>query len=178
MSLFAPDDPWNTSRLFRFLREVNEKHRLELRSYEDLHGWSTAHPDLFWSHVWDHTQIIGSKGAHVVDTKATPAENPGWFSDSAINFAENLLSDRSPDTTAIVQVCTFPSDVWSKLLAMNFFFFRIRVYRTSPLASILACSGTNFPESQARARPSIQRTTLLARGRRSVRVSPVRGCPG
>lgn len=157
MALFTPDDPYGTSRLFRFLREVNEKHGLNLESYQDLYRWSTSSIDLFWSHVWDHAQIIGNKGSHVVDTTATPAKNPAWFPDSAVNFAENLLSNRSPDNTAIVQVCTSPCpNVCSKLLAMNF-----------------ACSRTNFPEPQASARPSIQRTALLARGRRRVWPPPV-----
>jgi hypothetical protein len=106
MSLFTPDDPHGTSRLFRFLREVNEKQSLNLESYRDLYEWSTSNIDLFWSHVWDHTEITGSKGGHVVDATATPAKNPAWFSDSVVNFAENLLRDRSPDTIAIVQVCT------------------------------------------------------------------------
>ena len=106
MSLFTPDDPHNTTRLFQFLREVNEKHGLRLESYQDLYQWSTADIDLFWSHVWDHTRVIGTKGSHVVDAAATPAKNPAWFSDSAVNFAENLLFNRSPNTTAIVQVCT------------------------------------------------------------------------
>ena len=106
MSLFTPDDPGTTTRLFRFLHEVNEKHGLGLGSYQDLYQWSITNYDLFWSHVWDHTGIIGNKGKHVVDTTATPAENPTWFSDSTVNFSENLLSNRSPDTTAIVQVCT------------------------------------------------------------------------
>ena len=157
MSLFTPADPHNSSRLFRFLREVNEKHRLKLESYQDLYQWSTSSIDLFWSHVWDHTQIIGTKGNHTVDTTATPAKNPAWFSDSSVNFAENLLSNRSLDTTAIVQVCTFShSDCGSKLLAINF----------SP-------SGTNFPEPQASARPTIQRTSLLARRGRRVRPPPL-----
>lgn len=161
MSLFVPDDPWNTSRLFRFLHEVNEKHGLELGSYEDLYQWSISNTDLFWSDVWDHTRIIGNKGKHVVDTTATPAENPIWFSDSVVNFAENLLSNRSPDTMAIVQVGALSSDVWSKSLAMSF-----------------ACSGANFPESQARTRPNLQCGALLPRGRRSVGSPRVWACPG
>ena len=159
MSLFTPDDPWNTSRLFRFLREVNGKHGLQLESYEDLHQWSTTHIDLFWSHVWDHTGIIGSKGARVVDATVTPAANPAWFCDSAINFAENLLSNRSPEVTAVVQVCTLSP-----------------MYARSSWHD-LACSGTNFPESQARTRPSLQRAALLARRRRGLCLSPVRACP-
>ena len=132
MLLFSPDDPPNTSRLFRFLREVNGKHGLRLESYQDLYHWSTSDIDLLWSHVWDHTGIIGNKGNSVVDTAATPAQNPSWFSDSIINYAENLLSNRSPDTTAIIQAGTlfiFPS---SKILAVSF-----------------SSSGANFPESQA-----------------------------
>lgn len=157
MSLFTPDDPHGTSRLFRFLREVNEKHGLKLESYQDLYQWSTSHIDLFWSDAWDHTQIIGNKGTHVVDTTATPAKNPGWFSASAVNFAENLLRNRSPDTIAIVQVCTCRGPSWgSKFLAIN-----------------SAHSRTNFPEPQAPARPNIQRTALLARGGRRVQPSPV-----
>jgi acetoacetyl-CoA synthetase len=104
MLLFSPDDPCNTSRLFRFLREVNDKHGLRLESYQDLYQWSISDIDLLWSHVWDHTGIIGNKGNHVVDTTATPAQNPCWFSDSTINYAENLLANRCPDTTAIVEV--------------------------------------------------------------------------
>ena len=105
MLLFSPpSNPYNTTRFFRFLREINEKHHLELESFQDLYQWSISHIDLFWSHVWDHSRIIGNKGNHVVDTTATPAQNPPWFTDSLLNYAENLLVNLSPDTTAIVQV--------------------------------------------------------------------------
>ena len=106
MPLFSPDDPYNTTRLFRFMHEVNGIHSLTLESYQDLYQWSISNIDLFWSHVWAHTGIIGHRGNHVVDTTATPAQNPSWFSDSTLNYAENLLSNRSPDSTAIVQVGT------------------------------------------------------------------------
>lgn len=104
MSLFSPVDPQTTSRLFRFLREINEKYDLSLETYQDLYQWSISSIDLFWFHVWDHTRVVGNKGIHVVDTAATPPQNPSWFSDSTINYAENLLANRSPDTTAIIQV--------------------------------------------------------------------------
>ena len=117
MSLFTPDDPHGTSRLFRFLREVNERQSVNLESYQDLYQWSISNIDLFWSHVWDHAQVIGNKGNRVVDTTATPAKNPPWFPDSSVNYAENLLSNRSPDTTAIVQICTLSyPDLWFEVL--------------------------------------------------------------
>ena len=159
--LFSPDGAHNTTRLFRFLREVNDKHGLTLETYQDLYQWSISHIDLFWSHVWDHTEIIGNKGEHVVDTKATPANNPTWFSDSTLNYTENLLSNRSSDTTAIIQAGTVFIFPGHQLLAMSF-----------------ACSRTDFPESQARACPSVQRTALLARRGRGFRTPPPQAPPG
>jgi len=135
MSLFTPDDPHGTSRLFRFLREVNEKHSLNLESYQDLYQWSISHIDLFWSHAWDHTKIIGNKGNHVVDTTATPAKNPGWFSASAVNFAENLLCNRSPETIAIVQVCTLScSNLWFQVLGNQLCIQQNQLPRTPSLS--------------------------------------------
>jgi hypothetical protein len=162
MSLFSPDEPHNTSRLFRFLHEVNEKHELRLETYQDLYQWSISNLDLFWSQVWDHTEIIGNKGNHIVDTTATPAQNPTWFSDSTLNYAENLLSNRSPDLTAIVQVGTL-------------FIFLSHQRLGNELR---ACSRTNFPESQARPCPNIQRTSLLTRRGRSFRPLASRARPG
>ena len=156
MSLFVPDDPWNTSRLFRFLREVNDRHGLELESYEDLYQWSISHTDLFWSHVWDHTQIIGDKGGTVVDTKAKPAENPSWFSDSSFNFAENLLSNRSPHTTAIIQVCTLQFDACLGVLGNELCMQRNQLPRIPspnlsrfPTHSSTRSSRTRFPVSSS-----------------------------
>lgn len=47
--------------------------------------------------MWDEVGIIGDKGVssdgecHVVDEGRTPEENPEWFRDAKINWAENML---------------------------------------------------------------------------------------
>ena len=104
--LYQPPTP-ETSPTFRFLRRVNTKFSLSLNSYHDLYNWSTTHIDHFWAMVWDETQVIGHKGSHIVDKNATPAANPAWFSDAKLNWAENMLSCRSKEKTAVIQTSAF-----------------------------------------------------------------------
>ncbi|KAK0453664.1 acetoacetyl-CoA synthetase [Armillaria borealis] len=99
--LYSPTNP-ESSATFRFLAAVNAKFGLSLASYHDLYTWSTIHLAEFWSLVWDETLVIGDKGNHVVDPQAKPSDNPLWFSDSKINWAENMLQCRS-DKVAIIQ---------------------------------------------------------------------------
>src|ERR1700730_17122091 len=88
----------------KFLQTVNRRFNLDLRSYHDLYTWSTSYIDLFWTAVWDETDVIGFRGSHVVDTHALPADNPSWFSEARLNWAENMLRCRSPDKVALIQI--------------------------------------------------------------------------
>ncbi|PIL37183.1 hypothetical protein GSI_00875 [Ganoderma sinense ZZ0214-1] len=101
-ALFTPASP-ETSATFRFLHRINAEYSLALASYHDLYNWSTENIDHFWSAVWDFTDILGLKGHHVVDTAALPPDNPPWFKEAQVNYAENLLRSRSPEKTALVQ---------------------------------------------------------------------------
>jgi acetoacetyl-CoA synthetase len=61
------------------------------------------HPEVFWSEVWDYTNVISSnKGKHVLDRSDKMDDIPVWFKESRLNFAENLLWCRRSDKTAIV----------------------------------------------------------------------------
>ncbi|TFK91828.1 acetoacyl-CoA synthetase [Polyporus arcularius HHB13444] len=102
MALWTPTNP-DATRTFKFLNRINAEYSLSLSSYFDLYKWSTAHIDKFWSAVWDETDIIGFKGDHVVNTDASPPENPPWFTQAQVNYAENMLRCRSPEKTALVQ---------------------------------------------------------------------------
>lgn len=60
----------------------------------DLHAWSVAKPDEFWSLVWDSCGVVGDKG----DRTFVPAQ-PGasmstaqFFPDARISVVENLLA--------------------------------------------------------------------------------------
>ena len=82
------------------LTEVDRRHGVRLADYRDLHAWSVAHPDLFWSLVWDFCDVIGDKGERLV---ADHGKMPGarYLPDATLNFAENLLR-RSDNGEAIV----------------------------------------------------------------------------
>ncbi|ORX49194.1 acetoacetate-CoA ligase [Hesseltinella vesiculosa] len=87
----------------QFRMYVNAKHQLNLQNYQELYEWSVTEPALFWSDVWDRTNIVASnKGDHVLDKEAPMDSIPNWFGDARLNFAENLLWCRSPDKTAII----------------------------------------------------------------------------
>ena len=105
-ALWTPTSP-ETSATFRFLNRINAEHSLALSSYYDLYKWSVENIDQFWSAVWDATEVVGHKGAHVVDTAAQPPANPAWFKEAQVNWAENMLQCRAPDRTALVQASMF-----------------------------------------------------------------------
>ncbi|KAF8592338.1 acetoacetate-CoA ligase [Ramaria rubella] len=111
--LWSSPDPYGT-RTFRFRDTINRKYNLSLSSYEDFYKWSIENIADFWSTVWDETGVIGYKGDHVVDCSATPADNPPWFAEAKINWAENMLRYRSSHTALISIVeptlnCPIPS---------------------------------------------------------------------
>ncbi|WVR07394.1 acetoacetate-CoA ligase [Kwoniella sp. DSM 27419] len=101
--LWSPKSTSNTqTSLFR--EHINALHSLSLTTYEELWQWSISHRAGFWSAVWDWEKVIGDKGTTVVDEAARPADNPRWFQEASLNWAENQLRhgrDR-PDDIAII----------------------------------------------------------------------------
>lgn len=112
--LWTPSDPEAAqTTLFRNL--INEKYNLSLKTYEDLWHWSISHRSDFWSEVWDYEQVIGHKGSPpYVDESATPRDNPLWFTDARLNWAENQLRHATshPDDMVIIQTSE-PCSVYS-----------------------------------------------------------------
>ncbi len=88
------------SQVQAFMTDVDRRHGTRLSGYRDLHAWTVAHPDLFWSLVWDFCDVIGDKGERLV---ADHGKMPGarFLPDATLNFAENLIR-RSDDGEAIV----------------------------------------------------------------------------
>ncbi|KAG8692015.1 hypothetical protein FRC11_012361 [Ceratobasidium sp. 423] len=100
--LWAPTES-RGSRTTQFMRKANAKYGLSLSSYHQLWSWSTENIAEFWDLVWEDTNIIGDRGTHVIDRSALPADNPDWFVDTQVNWAENALWCRSPDKIAIIE---------------------------------------------------------------------------
>jgi len=104
--LWKPSDQQiQKSNLFLFQQKLNKRYSLKLQSFQQLHQWSIENAEQFWSEVWDFTEIIADKGSLRLENSETMLEAK-WFSDSQINFAENLLRNRNnpeiADQTAIV----------------------------------------------------------------------------
>ncbi|KAJ7228657.1 acetoacetyl-CoA synthetase [Mycena pura] len=100
--LYRPQSA-HTSATFRFRDSVNAKYGLSLSTYYDLYLWSVANIADFWSSVWDECAIIGDKGKHVVDGSVNISQNPPWFTDTRVNWAENMLQCRSNEKVALIQ---------------------------------------------------------------------------
>ena len=82
--------------------DVNREHGVEIGDYASLYRWSITSPSAFWSSLWDYAELIGCKGQQVL---ADGEKFPGarWFPQASLNFAENLLRNRSDDPAIIFQ---------------------------------------------------------------------------
>ncbi|MGK0270696.1 MAG: acetoacetyl-CoA synthetase [Cocleimonas sp.] len=87
----------------KFITTLNSKFDIKLSSFQQLHTWSVNNPESFWEELWYFVDVIGDKGKQILENEN---KMPGavWFSDSKINFAENLLNDKNRmlDDEAIV----------------------------------------------------------------------------
>jgi acetoacetyl-CoA synthetase len=63
-------------------------------SFADLHRWSIEHSADFWNAVWDFSAVRGEKGGEVV-VDATRMPGAKWFPQARLNYAENVLRNRS-----------------------------------------------------------------------------------
>ena len=79
------------SNLTKFLGLVNQKYRLKIKSYPELHRWSVDKFSDFWSAVWDYTGIIAYRRFDKVVDDLTRFPGAKWFPGARLNFAENLL---------------------------------------------------------------------------------------
>jgi acetoacetyl-CoA synthetase len=89
------------ANLTRFMRDAGARHARAFDDYAALYDWSIAHPDDFWSAVWDFCGVIGEKGEtpYLIDRDRMPGAR--WFPAARLNYAENLLRRRD-DGIALV----------------------------------------------------------------------------
>ncbi len=88
--------------------------KFEISDYSHLHQWSIEQPELFWSLVWQYSNLIPTLPAPIDDSaQLKTIFSPGdkfwqgsWFTGMEMNFAENLLQRRD-DAIALI-ACTEP----------------------------------------------------------------------
>ena len=86
------------SNLKRFENFVSRKLGKEFKSYQELHEFSISTPE-FWRLLIEYFEVIGDwqgpvyEGENIITAK--------WFPKSKLNFAENMLKNRSQDTALV-----------------------------------------------------------------------------
>ena len=78
-------------QLTKFIKHINDKYRINIKTYNECHRWSVENIEYFWKEFLYFSNIkYSGKTENIIDDSL---KFPGakWFSDIKINYAENLL---------------------------------------------------------------------------------------
>ncbi len=87
------------ANLTKFMDFVKSNIGLSFADYDSLYQWSVQHKEIFWSMLWAFCDVAGEKGQRIL-INGDNIEKALWFPDARLNFAQNLLRERS-DNIAI-----------------------------------------------------------------------------
>ncbi len=92
--LWQPTKKLKENSLLRdFCRFINLK---STNNFKEIWQWSIDNPNEFWSKFWDYSKIIGDKGSEVIK-KDKVFNKTKFFSDSKLNYTENILRKKSDE---------------------------------------------------------------------------------
>jgi acetoacetyl-CoA synthetase len=150
--LWTPsEDRIEEANLTKFLALVNDRYRLKIKSYSELHRWSVAKVSDFWSAMWDYAGIISSLRFDKVVDDITKFPGAKWFQGARLNFAENLLRHRD-DSVALVS--RTEEGRLSQTTYSNLY------QKVGSLANALRMIGVQPGDRVAGYMPNIQETTI------------------
>ncbi|HRO31421.1 acetoacetate--CoA ligase [Citricoccus sp.] len=87
----APDRAdWHTTRMGRFLEDLEARYGQRFATYDDAWAWSVANLEDFWKEVWQHFEVIThAPYTAVLQERTMPGAR--WFPGARINYAEHVL---------------------------------------------------------------------------------------
>ncbi len=92
--LWQPSEKLKDNSLLNdFCRFINFK---SSNDFKKIWKWSIDNPEEFWSKFWDYSKIIGNKGSKVIQ-KNKAFNKTKFFSDSKLNYTENILKKKSDE---------------------------------------------------------------------------------
>lgn len=91
-----------STNLKAFMTQANEKHEFTLATFDDLHQWSITHLEEFWRELWEYTGVIASQKGDQEIHLTHGIFKPHFFTDARLNYAENLLKVRPPETPTLI----------------------------------------------------------------------------
>jgi len=106
----------NKSNLYKFEKFLSNKFNYKAsKNYNNIFNWSIKNLDLFWSSIWDYTNVKGKKNNKFNFTKEFIKNK--FLVKSKLNFAENLLSknDNSKAITFISETGYREVKTWKEL---------------------------------------------------------------
>ncbi|MGM4908411.1 acetoacetate--CoA ligase [Rhizobium sp. 768_B6_N1_8] len=106
------EDGIEISPIHAFLQRCNGDFGLALKGFEDLHAWSIADRESFWSALWDFCGVKGERGADILVNGDRMLE-ARFFPEARLNFAENLLSGSGRGDAIIFRGEDKVEDRWS-----------------------------------------------------------------
>jgi len=99
-TVWQPKKP-DASRMGQFMRFAEKQYGLSFQNYEQLHTWSTEHPDQFWPSLCEFFNIqFSTPPQHILNHNQRMIDAT-WFDGATLNFAEQLLQ-RQDDHPALV----------------------------------------------------------------------------
>ncbi len=98
-----------SSQMNRFRKMVNTKYGINLSDYSDLYDWSVHEIAAFWETMWEVADVLVSRNYDKVVDDVTKMPGARWFSNSRLNFTENILRRRD-DHLAIISRAEGKSD--------------------------------------------------------------------
>ncbi|RJP87720.1 MAG: acetoacetate--CoA ligase [Desulfobacteraceae bacterium] len=98
------------TNMVRFIDFVNERHQLNLSTYEELYEWSISEIADFWASMWQFADIRCSKSFDRVADDLSIMPGTLWFPGAKLNFAENLLRYRDDRIALVFKGETRPTE--------------------------------------------------------------------
>ena len=133
----------NRSNLLKFEKFLSKKFNYKVsKNYKKLFNWSIKNLNLFWSSVWDYTNVKGKKNEKFKFTKDFLKNK--FFIKSKLNFAENLLSknDNSKAITFISETGYREVRSWKELRyntsKLIYFFKQNKILEKDRIAAYMA----------------------------------------
>ncbi|WP_412754080.1 acetoacetate--CoA ligase [Legionella londiniensis] len=100
--VWQPKDP-KATRMWRFLRFVEEIHQQDFANYQDLHGWSIKNPALFWQSIQSFFHLTFDSPPKQILNDYQHMLEARWFEGATLNYAEKALS-RKDDHPALISI--------------------------------------------------------------------------
>ena len=96
-----PEERVKHANITRFISFVNERHDLEIDSFDQLYKWSIEKIPEFWGAMWEFGEVKASRRYDLVVDDLGEFPGARWFVGARLNFAENLLRHRD-DNVALM----------------------------------------------------------------------------